>query len=172
MLTRLTVPLTEPLTLLDLKTYLRLDCADDDAWLETLLTTARTWLEEQGHFAFSPCDYRLTFCVAPLKLTLPIAPLQAVSAVNSQDETGVYMPLDSNAYTLCENQLTFVTPQKEVEILFTAGFLTPPAPLLLALRMLAAHWYDNRALMGDTRLKNLPYALQSLLSTQKKVRLI
>jgi uncharacterized phiE125 gp8 family phage protein len=173
MLTRLTPPPTEPLSLADLKIYLKIDCADDDVFLESLISTARFYLENQLHTAFGVSDYKLTLCQPPLKLKLPVSPVQSVAAVNIKDENGQYIPLDSLLYSLCEETLTFKLEQSEVEILFSAGHLTPPIPLLLALKMLAAHWYDNRGVINDTAgLSQLPMGLNALLASNKKVRLI
>ena len=44
-LTRQTPPAVEPVTLSEAKAHLRVDSTDDDAYIATLITAAREWVE-------------------------------------------------------------------------------------------------------------------------------
>lgn len=125
--------------------------------------------------------WRLTVdhCWPPIiPLTLP--PISAIDAVSYADEDGEEQTLGESAYrvTGLGTWLTEVAPafgetwpavrwQREaITIEFTTGYGTGledvPAPILQAIRMLAAHWYLNRSPLGSG--SELPFGFRDLIA--------
>jgi uncharacterized phiE125 gp8 family phage protein len=87
----LTPPATEPITLADAKTHLKVDTTDDDALITRLITAARARAEWHTGRALVTQTWRLWLDQWPCNgiMELPLPPLQTVSSVT------VYAPDDS-----------------------------------------------------------------------------
>lgn len=101
-LTLVTAPLVEPITVAELHTHLRVDAADEDDLLASLIVAAREYGETFTHRAFLtqtwddkrdgfPCDD---------VIWLPKAPLISVTSVSYVDAAGVTQTWSSTLYTV------------------------------------------------------------------------
>ena len=106
MLTQITVPTTEPVSLTELKLALRIDHDALDNELEAALSAARGQAEEYTGRSFSGQAWRLTrddWWTQPLRL--PRGPVDSVDSIEYLDRDGVWQTLGSSKYTLQEDFL-------------------------------------------------------------------
>lgn len=181
-----TGPLDEPVTLDEARAHLRLDATSEDGLLTALLTAARTSLEGETRRAFMTQSWRLILDEWPgATLTLPLAPVSAVTAVtiNDVDDTreiaaSLYeTALEGDAPRLTR-VATWPLPTRRVggiAIDFTAGYgaaAAVPAPLKQAILLLAAHWFENRepVVLGE-RAEILPLSVAALIAPYRRVHL-
>lgn len=193
-LSRVAAPSVEPVTLTDLKTYLRVDDTAEDAELSSMISEARDWIEartgrrlitqqwlwvvdlawhrqgilsadydEEARIPERYADKMIRsglFIQHQPSLRFPIAPVQAVEAftyrIGGQD---VAYPDLANVRTTHEGQIIFdpyalpPLPDEQVgalSITCTVGYgpaaADVPERYLRAIKLLCAHWYENRAL--------------------------
>jgi uncharacterized phiE125 gp8 family phage protein len=94
-LTIITPPAAEPVTVEEAKSFARVEDADEDALIETLITAAREHVEQATGRSFVVSTYGLTLrCFEPDVIRLPRSPLVSVESVTYRDRDGasnVYM---------------------------------------------------------------------------------
>lgn len=152
-------PLAEPVTLADLKAHLRIDTADEDALLESLIRVARFHLEAVAGVALMPRGLRLLLDDWPAGRVIQLmrTPVQSIDAVRVYDSHGdagelplVGMLLDAGARParlVLRDRPRPGPPINGIEIDFTAGFGSPtevPPELTRAILLHAAHLYEFR----------------------------
>jgi uncharacterized phiE125 gp8 family phage protein len=180
-------PAAEPVTLADLKAWIRLDGSDEDDVLAALLATARLAVEEAAGGRLVTQDWRLVLDAWPPDgvLTLPLAPVQAVTAVRVRDAAGGAMVLPASAWLLDAAsdppRLVLVgSPQVPgrrlggIEVDVTAGYGPPaavPEPLRMAVRLTAARLFEHRGDGRDETGAAVPPAAVALIAPFRRVRL-
>ena len=149
MLIDLNPPPTEPVTLAEAKTFLRVDHAYEDALINTLITAARERLESHLNIAMILRPMQISqACGGEIKL-----PRWPVTQVNSVVADGD--PVTDFTGNLRSRPATVTVPDAQSsEITFTAGFgPTPdlvPAPLRQAVLLLVSRGYEHRNVDPDT----------------------
>jgi len=180
-----TPPATEPVSLMEANTHLRLDDGHpEEALLEALITAAREHIEAIASRALitQTIEQRmdgLPSCPGVIKLAR--APVQAVSDVafvdsdgntdtvsdfqsDVQSEPARLAPVFNESWPATQNVLNAVT------ITYTAGYGDAagdvPRPLRQAVLLLAAHWFDNRAPVttGSADPVKVPFMVEALLA--------
>ena len=157
-------PAGEPLGLADLKAFLRLDGAEEDALVLSTAAAARAHLEAMTGRLFLRQGWRILRDAFPPtgRLTLPIGPILSLDAVTVAGEGGpVALAVDRFLLegTAAPPRLAWrpgslpqpAIPLAGIALDVTAGFGTAedvPPSLLQALRLLTAHWFENRALIA------------------------
>ena len=183
-------PAREPVALADAKLHLRVDDSAEDVLIGSLVTAARTHLEMLLGRAFitQSWSYNLDAWPVAVALSLPIAPVQTITAVRTYDAAGAAQTLAPSAYFLdgAGNPPRLVRtiaawpapgrPANGIEIAFAAGYGSlesqVPAPLRQAILLLVSHWYENRepvAIGADPA--ELPLAVAELIAPHRRVRL-
>ena len=181
-----TQPATEPLTVAEAKTHLRVDITDDDTVIGEYISSARVFAEGVTRRAFvaQTWDYTLDrFPTGAIKL--PMQPVTSVSYVQYVDATGTTQTFtegtspDVTKYDVfTDGPRSTIVPKYNqvwpdtrdhpnvVTVRFVAGYTTFPADLKQVLRLLVGHQYENReaVVMGFTLVEELPLAVQSFLS--------
>lgn len=158
-----TAPASEPVSVSDLKTHLRIDAATEDAYLPTLIAAARQTVEERAWRALFTQTWDLTLDRWPTgrSIRLPKPPLQSVTYVKYTDEDGVQQTLSSDGYVVDTagepGQIVLKSDQSwpsdtlqvtsAIVVRFVCGWTSvgsiPPA-LVHAVRLLAGDYYENR----------------------------
>lgn len=158
-------PAAEPLSLADAKAYLRVEHGDDDAVIAALIAAARTHVEGATRRALITQSWRLTLDHWPVRgrFTMTPVPLRRLLAVRVRRADGTADAIDVAAFTLDAAAAPAIvsfapgslpapgrTPAG-IEIDFEAGYgdapTDVPEPLRQAVRLLVAHWYENRGLI-------------------------
>ena len=181
-----TGPTEEPVTLAEARAHLRLDATNEDALLAALMTAARAALEGQTRRAFVTQSWRLILNEWPGdRVTLPLAPVSAVTAVTLHDTDGDRTVEPAAYETSLEGdapQLACVAgwpaPTRRIggiSIDFTAGYggaEAVPQPLKQAILLLAANWFENREpiALGES-VHELPMAVAGLVAPYRRVHL-
>jgi uncharacterized phiE125 gp8 family phage protein len=186
----LTPPAVEPVTLTDAKAWLRVEHDDDDDVIAALIAGARSHVESQTRRALISQTWRLVHDAWPSGgriAALPV-PLAAIVAARVHDGEGGTQSIDLQALTVdvaaAPAIIAFaawslpVPGQKAggIEIDITCGYGDGPddvpPPLRQAIRLLLAHWYENRGLiaLGDT-VAVLPATVAALIAPYRVLSL-
>ncbi len=159
----ITPPAIEPVSIPDAKAHLRVEITDDDDLIGALITAARVHVEAATRRVLITQSWRIYRDDWPQSglIDLRITPLQSVSAVIVYDANGDPSTLSPSAYQvdlasvparlILKQPITTVLPGQlinGIEIDVTAGYgasgVSVPQPLLLAMMMLVARWYESR----------------------------
>jgi uncharacterized phiE125 gp8 family phage protein len=180
-LIQITEPSHEPLSLAEVKDFLRVDATDQDAVLTALIVAARSHVEQYLNRALVSRKFRLKFDRTPgswpfsygfgssllspyREIHLPICPVISVDSFTAVDmNTG--LPVDVEYQLSTESEPARLQPPygqawpisrwviESIAIEFTSGYedntVSPvvgviPEPLLLAMKLMIGHWYENR----------------------------
>ncbi|MBZ6076407.1 head-tail connector protein [Microvirga puerhi] len=153
-------PAVEPVTLPEMKTYLRVDDDAEDDLLSGLIKAARLMVEASARRILVAQRWRLLLHRWPKGgiVLLPLGPLIAVESVQIYDASSLATELSPDAY---ESDAASDPPRilfhrmpepgkarNGIAIDLRAGYGdTPeavPATLRLAVKILVARWYENR----------------------------
>lgn len=184
-------PASLPVALEELKTQLRLEGDDgsQDHLLTNCLGSAVALFERETQTALVSRSLRLCLDAfpadgAPVHLAVP--PTLAVTAVKHLDPDRVEQTLDPADYTADVNHhpgrvapLDGAWPAAAsmlgaVSIDFDAGFASAaavPADAKNAVRMLAAHYYENAEATTTLQLRDVPLAVRTVLDLYRMPRL-
>lgn len=158
-------PSVAPITLAEAKAQCRVDHADEDALITSLIAAMTERLD--GRFGYlgrclitQSWEYRVHGFPSCGVICLPMPPLQSVSGVTYVDDAGVVQTLAADQYVVdtatFEGQIRraydVVWPVTRLEayavrVAFVAGFGDAedvPAPIKTAMLMMIQHLYDNR----------------------------
>jgi len=185
----ITPPATEPVSLAEVKTHLRVDITDDDDLITALVVAAREYCEAFQNRAYITQTWELTLDEFPeTPLVIPKPPLQSVSSVKYIDYEGTETVFDAANYIVDTSsepgRLTLaygvtwptVTLQRlnGVKITFTAGYgdsaSDVPQTVKQAILLLVGHWYENReaSLVGSVS-REIEFAVHALLWPERVV---
>lgn len=164
-----TAPTTEPVTLEEVKQHCRIDAAEDDLYLTSLIQTAREYVEllcgplltqvwEQYEDNF-PCGNRLELgqprLLTGLGIDSPVLTYTDLDGVTATlaaasynlDTVNAYKPALVLKYNYTWPSVTLLNVNP-IKITFTCGYggnaASVPVNLRHALLLLCAHWYEER----------------------------
>lgn len=184
-LSLVTGPAVEPVTRDQFKLHARITRDDEDSLIDSLLKAARRYIEARQRRAIVTQTWRLTLDTFPAwGLVIPLPPLQSVSSITYVDNDGTTQTLDPSAYSVdTRSEPGRVEPawgqywpsarfqNNAVTVQFVAGYgLADSAPdtTKTAIKLLAAHWYENReATIAGTIIAPLPFAVEALLAAEE-----
>jgi len=179
----LTPPTAEPLSLAEARAHMRVDHFDEDGVIAGLILAARQHIEQETGLALCTQTLRGTLDAFPAgkPMALPAHPVQSVTAVRYFNEAGSLIEWPAGEW---ETDLTGIVPriaprngfawptpgQKlgAVQVEFVAGYGGPevvPQPVMQALRILVAHYYEHRELVvTGTIVNELPMTVKALIA--------
>lgn len=179
-------PAVEPVSLAEMRAHLRLDAddaGDQDDLIRALIEAARLLVEASSGVMLIDQTWRLHVPRMPAGgvLRLPLRPVSAVLAIRFAPAEGG-AALDPAIAMLTPGadppRLVFADPAgvagRAIEIDVVAGFGpdagSTPAPLALAIRRLAARWFEHR---GDeaTPYDGLPSDVAALVAPYRRIRI-
>jgi uncharacterized phiE125 gp8 family phage protein len=183
-------PAAEPITLTQAKQFLRVEHDDDDDMITALIAGSRIHVETQTRRALITQSWRLTRDVWPASgcLALLPVPVKTLDAVRVYKSDGTALALDATGFTLDASdapaRLAFVhgapvapeRPAAGIEIDITCGYgdagTNVPEPLRQAIRLLVAHWYENRGLIAvGSEVAVLPQSAAALIAPYRVLAL-
>lgn len=155
-LTLISPPQAEPVALAELKEHLKIDGNAEDALVAGLALAARRTIEARFGLAMVAQSWRLALDAAPeCALILPLSPVLSIDSVGVA-RNGVTEALGPAGYETQTGLIGRVRIKTAamtdarlggVVIAFTAGWpdaASVPEELKLAIRLLAAHFYERR----------------------------
>ena len=183
-----TGPASEPVSVEEAKAHLRVDGSDDDAYIGTLITTARSHVETITRRALITQTWKLVLDDWPddvLELYLP--PLVSVSSLTYKDADGDTQTFASSNYVVDADSVPGrlcladdaswpsddLYPMGAVQIQYVAGYGDAdevPQPIKSAILLLVGHYYENReaALVAQgANVQELPIGIEALLSSYR-----
>ncbi|MGV6871731.1 head-tail connector protein [Pseudochelatococcus sp. B33] len=183
----LTGPLVEPVTLADIKGYLRLDGNGEDRLIHSLITAARLMVEAESGRCLIGQTWRLVLDRWPLGGTfrLPLSPVAATAGARVFGGDGAatdVAPASLRLDALADPARIVVAgpvPQpgralSGIEIDVRAGYgegvADVPQPLRHAVRAIVARWFELRG--DDTEhVPAIPREAQALIAPFRRARL-
>jgi uncharacterized phiE125 gp8 family phage protein len=185
-LSLLTPPAEEPLALADAKTWLRLDQDDEDDLVRALIVAARLQVEATTGRLMVSQTWRLTLDAWPCGgiVPVPLVPLASVAAATVVGDDGATTSLDLAAVTVdtasrpARLLVASRPPARRfagIRFDLVAGYgagADVPAVFVQAMRLLVAHWYENRTLVAAPGADaEMPRAVTAMLAPHRVARL-
>lgn len=181
-------PAIEPVTAAEMRAYLRLDGADEDDLVVTLATAARLMTEAASGRLLITQTWRLVLDAWPAGglVRVPLAPFAGLLAARVFDAAGAPVSVPPSAFivdTLGEPGRVQRGPDvpdpgralNGIELDLRAGYgalaSDVPMPLRQAIRLLTAHWFDNRGDGPPIGEPPLPAGFAALLAPYRRARL-
>jgi len=179
-------PALEPLSLDEMRVYLRLQTSEEDGLVLSLIKAARNAVEQGARRALIAQKWRLRLPHIPREKSwrLPISPILSLDAVRTFDALGNPVLLDLALFqldgsALCISQ-ALMSPDSftaGVEIDLTAGFGAQPTDvpeaLRQAMRMLVAHYYEHRAdALHEDHVAHFPAAIAAAVAPWRRMRMV
>lgn len=170
-----TAPATEPLTLSEVKSFIKVDSADDDTLITNLISTVRIAAEKFLKVSFINQSWKLSYdkyCPSVVKMVM--GPVQSITSVDAIARDGIVTTINSDNYYLsCGNQKLIFDANvvsHRVEIVYLSGYgaLSSDVPNPIKQGMLShiAAIYDGRAgansIPSQSKTLYAPYKLLSL----------
>lgn len=182
-LSLVTAPTVEPVLPADLMAHARIDYVESD--LAGYIAAARKWCETYTRRQFITATWRLTLdyfpcgCIEP-----PIAQLLTVSSITYIDTAGTSQAWSSSSYNVDVYSLpgriepvygeVYPSTREQnnaVTVTFTAGYgaaaSNVPDTVKTAIKLMAAHLYENREATSEMQLHNVPLGVKDLLSCER-----
>lgn len=181
-------PEVQPVSLVEMKAQLGITTNIDDDLIEGLIETATARLDGFAGL-LGKClitqTWKLTLERFPnTSITLPLAPTQSVDAIGYVDKDGLTQTWPADDYVVARlddhDDPAYILPlsnfptakdhPEAVSITFTAGYGDDPgnvpAPIRQAIRMHAAHLYENReaTFLGQGGFATVPFGVDELLN--------
>jgi len=157
--TIVTAPATEPVTLAEAKSHLRVDISDDDTLIGTLIETARIHAENITRRKFIEQTWDFFFDKFPGdEIIVPFGSLTSVTSVKYIDSDGVTNTWDSESYIVdTDSEPGRVLPEygesfpsdslynsNPVIVRAVLGYGDVPAPIKAAILLILADLYEIR----------------------------
>jgi uncharacterized phiE125 gp8 family phage protein len=180
-------PAVEPITLGEMKAYLRVDDDDgtQDELIMGLIKAARLMVEAASRRILIQQHWRVVLDRWPADGTilLPLSPLIAVDGITVTDASGTASDVSASAFAtdaLSDPPRIAVAegpepgkPKHGISVALRAGYgVAPesvPATLKLAIRILVAHWFESRGdVIGE---QILPPEALALVAPFQRVRI-
>lgn len=179
----LTGPLAEPLALSDAKQFLRVEHDDDDAIIAGLIASARSQVEALTRLGLLTQTWRVVLDRWPEegRVRLRLGPLRALVAARIHGGSGAatmldpqHFVVDAAANSIAARGLPPIPGRRvagielDVEVGFGADPADVPPVLLQAIRMLVAHWYENRSLIAiGQSVAMMPLSVNAMISSYR-----
>lgn len=159
-----TAPADEPVTLEQMKAWVRQDSSDDDALIKSLISMAREAVENYLNRALVTQTWDL-WLDAFRDIEIPKAPLQSVTAITYTDDAGATQTVATSVYDVfayldapgwvrlaySQSWPSTRAVKDAVKIRFVAGYPTVsplysniPQAILHGIKVIAAEYYENR----------------------------
>ena len=183
----LTPPAVEPLSLAEAKAFLRIETAEDDPLIAAFISAARLHVETQTGLALVTQSWRMVLDCWPTngRVAVRPAPLQALTAARVFDFDGEVRAVDARAFVpdLSTSTLSFkpwAVPMPTriaagIEFDIAVGFGDAagdvPEPIRQAIRILVAHWHENRAIVAGAAVAPVPSNAAALIAPYRMLPL-
>lgn len=193
-LTRQTPPAVEPVTVAEAKAHCRVDASDDDAYIGSLITAAREWVEAYLDRTLVHTQWVMRFDKFPPSgiepVELPRPPMVVSGTATAVSITFTTEPGTTSTYSAAEYRVdrhatpgtvlpiygTTWTPHRQddnaISVTWWAGYgpsgSSVPAAIRHAILMLVGHWYESRSsVLTGSISKEIEFGLKSLLDSQR-----
>ncbi|WP_425985872.1 head-tail connector protein [Brevundimonas sp. TWP1-2-1b1] len=184
-LTRITPPADPLISLDDAKAHVGASDYDEvDDFLTTLVEAATDTIEGPSSTGavFVSQTWRATLDHLPSCFSIPLGPIQSITAITYVDQAGVVQTIDPATYhTDFDRHPAMVAfynsppvPARvpgSVKVTFVAGYGDPsqtPAKARHAVRLLVGEWFKNREASTEASVRETPIGVSRLLAQLKR----
>ena len=160
----ITAPASTPVSLVEVKSYMRELTTDQDTLFTSLIAAATSYLD-------GPNGY------LGRAIRIPFGPVASVTSVKYYDTAGSLQTIDSANYAVdLTSSDQWIVPVStyswpavasginNVIIRFVAGEATAPEAIKAAIHMLIAQWFEMPEASSDKPVTELPHAVSALLA--------
>jgi uncharacterized phiE125 gp8 family phage protein len=183
-ITQTVAPTVEPISLETARLHLKVDDVSDNDLITSLITVSRRWCETRiGQRLITSTNVLRLDAFPAWHIELPYPPLIAVSSIAYIDASGSSQTLSASLYKVDANSKPGrITPSwgnvwpttrdemDAVTITYTAGYgaaaVNVPETIRQAMLLLIGHLYENRSATAEEALKEVPMAVEALLSSE------
>lgn len=178
-----TAPAEAPITATEFKTHQRISSSSEDTYIDALINAATAYLEEICNRKFVEQTWKLYLDEWPggAEIELPYGKTSSVTSVVYKDDEGNSTTFSSDSYNvdtdLIPGRIVIAYDESwpsdalfnmnPITITFTCGYGSAnevPEDIKLAIKMLAAHWYENREpVITGTIVANVPVTVDALI---------
>ena len=175
-----TTPATEPLTLNEVKLFLRVDDTTEDDFITSLITAARGLVEGHTWMPLISQTWAMQFDKDELNLlvwNINKAPLISVSSITYYDSDNNIQTLAASSYEVdiygsparfrIKTMPSVYDRMNALQLNFVCGYANAaavPQPIKQALYMIIGHLYENRQdVITGTQVNEIPMASEYLL---------
>lgn len=175
---------SEPVTLAEAKSHLRVEHSDDDVLIASLVSTARELVESHTARQLVTADWKLHLDRFPHgDIEIRKCPVASVTSVTYYDENNTQQTWSTSLYQVdtvneparirCEYNVTYPSTRSgklnAVTVNFTAGQAVASVSdkAKHAILLLVSHWYENTEAAGPRNLYQAPLAVHSLVNAMK-----
>lgn len=174
------------LTVQEVKKHLRIDTADDDAYLQTLIAVATQWIQDECHIQLVSATWRLSLDEFPdaRSIRLPMPPLLTVGSITYDNAAGDTQTMPAGDYivdTDSQPGRVVLSPSASwpgtngaaanIAITFTAGYgpAADDVPELIkhGAKWIIGHLYENREGAIDRTITEIPLGIQRILDMHR-----
>jgi uncharacterized phiE125 gp8 family phage protein len=184
-LKRTVEPTSEPVTTAEAKTHLRVDHSDDDTYIASLISAARTIAENYTNRSFFTQTWVKTMSYFPYPevLELQRGYVQSVSSLKYYDESNSQQTWNSANYTVnTSGDIAYLEADTDfpsdlydrtdaVEVTYLTGWddvADIPAAIKHAVLMIVGHLYENRQdVVVGSQVNQMPKSSEYLLDPYK-----
>lgn len=187
-------PTAEPVSLAEARLQCKIDAElsspltahPDDDLVRTLITAARRYVEQHTRQVMTDATYEYR-CASPSAggcVMLPMGPIEEVASVKYLDEDEEERTLDPAVWYLNDDPWApYVGLRKDqvwpalyrrpdaVRVQFSGAIASPnpvPAELVLAMKLMIAHWYANREDATPVELKEIPMGARMMMQLHRR----
>ena len=182
-----TGPTNEPISIAEAKRHMRVEHSDDDIFIGSLIQVAVNYVDATGALGKGMITQTWSEYFGPNLSTvrLSLGPVQSVSSIQYYDANNTlqtdtlsnYYVIGTKGYITIYPKSGYTWPtvfnrEDAIKITYVIGFgdtaASVPATVKHALKMLVAHYYENREneLIGVNS-KTIPYGIDALLNTER-----
>jgi uncharacterized phiE125 gp8 family phage protein len=181
-------PSAEPWSVAEAKAFLRVEHDDDDAVIAGLIAAARGHVEALSRRALLVQRWRCVLDAWPLdgRLDPRIGPLRSLIGVRVYDHSNNAHDVDTGSFVIHAAANVIAAPcwalpqpgrahagiELDVELGYGTAAGDVPNPLRHAIRLLVAHWYENRGLAAiGGNVAMLPAGVSALVAPYRMLSL-
>jgi uncharacterized phiE125 gp8 family phage protein len=183
--------MAEPVTLDEMKRYLRVDSVEDNDLISSMILAARSFVEEFTHRALMSQTIQLVYDNVGASIEIPRPPLREIKRIETIDDNGTKTDVDSASYVVdasgtpgrvfLKSGRSWPSHRGCTSFLITAivGYGENPADVPAAIReaikKLVAEMYENRGaadvLLGTHPLTNQQQLIMAMVQPYRIYRL-
>ena len=181
-------PSAEPWSVAEAKAFLRVEHDDDDAVIAALIAAARGHVEALSRRALLVQRWRCVLDVWPAdgRLDPRLGPLRSVIAARVYDQGNNAHAIDAGSFVVDAAANVIASPcrtlplpgrrhagiELDIELGYGTTAADVPEPLRHGIRLLVAHWYENRGLAAiGGNVAMLPAGLGALIAPYRMLSL-
>lgn len=184
LLNRTSAPASEPVSLTEAKAQLRVDHSDEDTYISALISTATAAVEEMTGRALITQTWSLSMNGAVDRVYLPKTPVQSIDSITYYDRDEASQTATvGNFHLFGDIYRAWVEPKDDQDwpdvfdrpdsltISFVAGYGAAsdvPVEVVLAIKLLLSHWYEHRVPVSDRLMREVPFAVSSLVNLHRR----